>query len=64
MTTKRLILIIAGAVCAGSVIAIVTVRLLDVRQEVETNREIESATTNMMREMKPLTAPPIFPEKQ
>lgn len=62
MTTKRLILFAAGALCVGAISAIVTVRVLDVKQETEASREIEAATTNMMREMKPLSAPPIFPE--
>lgn len=63
MKLKLFILIAAIAVGASS-ITVVVVRVLDQNSNVEARQEIQSATTNLMREMKPLTAPPLFPEKK
>jgi Tfp pilus assembly protein PilV len=62
MKLKRFILIAVVAVGAGS-LGIIAIGVLDQKRETEARQEIQTATTNMMKQMKPLTAPPIFPEK-
>jgi uncharacterized membrane protein len=56
-------LAIAALAVAAIIITLLVLRVLEQNKEMEAGKQIQSATTNMMREMKPLTAPPIFPEK-
>ena len=63
MKTKLIILIVALVVGASG-ITIVAVRVQQQAKEEKARQKIQSTTTNMMREMKPLTEPPIFPEKK
>lgn len=57
-------LLIAAIALGASSLTIIVIRLLDRSKEVEARQQIQTATTNMMQEMKPLTAPPVFPEKK
>jgi hypothetical protein len=56
-------LAIAALAVAAIIITLLVLRVLDRNEEMEAGKQIQPATSNMMREMKPLTAPPIFPEK-
>jgi len=63
MKTKLIVLIVILLVGAGA-ITIVSVRVQQQAKEEKARQKIQSAPTNTMREMKPLTEPPIFPEKK
>lgn len=64
MKLKFLLILVAAVALGASSLTIVVIRVLDQRNETEARQQIQTATTNMMREMKPLTAPSIFPEKK
>jgi len=66
MKTKLIILLVVLLAGAGT-ITIVAVRVQQQQaREEKARQKVQSTTpnTNMMREMKPLTEPPIFPEKK
>lgn len=63
MKTKLVVLIVALLAGAGA-IAIVTMRVQQQTREEKARQKVQEAQKNMMREMKPLTEPPIFPEKK
>jgi len=60
----KLFVIIAAIVVGASTVTVVVMRVQEQKKEEEARQKIHTATTNMMRELKPLTAPPIFPEKK
>lgn len=60
----KLFLIIVALAVGASVVTFVVIRVQEQKKEEEVRQKVNTATTNMMREMKPLTAPPIFPEKK
>ena len=62
MKPKFLMLIVAIAVGA-SVLTVIVIRVQQQAREEQTRRTVQTTTTNMMRQLKPLTAPAIFPEK-
>jgi hypothetical protein len=62
MKPKLLILIVAIAVGASG-LTVIAIRVQQQSKEDEARRTVQSATTNMMRQLKPLTSPPNFPEK-
>ncbi|ODU23786.1 MAG: hypothetical protein ABS95_03120 [Verrucomicrobia bacterium SCN 57-15] len=59
----KLILLIAVLAVSAVAITFITIRVLDQRKENEARPNVQTATTNMMQELKPITSPPIFPEK-
>lgn len=59
----KLILLIAVLAVGAVAITVIAIRVLDQRKDDEARRNVQTATTNMMQELKPITAPPIFPEK-
>lgn len=63
MKTKLIVLIIVLLAGAGA-ITIVSVRVQQKTKEEQARQKVQTAPTNTMREMKPLTEPPIFPEKK
>jgi hypothetical protein len=62
MKPKLLILTVAIFVGATDPTVIAS-RIQGQAKEEQTRRTVQTVTTNMMRQLKPLTAPPIFPEK-
>lgn len=60
----KLIILIVAIVVGATGITIVAVRVQQQAKEEKARQKIQNANTNMMREMKPLTEPPIFPEKK
>ena len=62
MKPKFLMLIVAIAVGTTGLI-VIAIRVQQQAREEQTRRTVQTTTTNMMRQLKPLTAPPIFPEK-
>ncbi|HVX91053.1 MAG TPA: hypothetical protein VHC20_05520 [Candidatus Paceibacterota bacterium] len=66
MKTRLIILLVVLLAGAGT-ITVVAVRLQQQQtRERNARQKVQSATpnTNMMREIKPLAEPPIFPEKK
>lgn len=63
MKTKLVVIIVLLLAGAGA-ITIVAVRVQQQTRGEKTRQKVQEAPTNMMREMKPLTEPPIFPEKK
>ena len=63
MKTKLIVLIVVLLAGAGA-ITIVAIRVQQHAREEKARQKVQDSTTNMMREMKPLTEPPIFPEKK
>jgi len=62
MKPKFLMLILA--IAAGNTgLTVIAIRVQQQAREEQTRRTVQTTTTNMMRQLKPLTAPPIFPEK-
>jgi hypothetical protein len=59
----KLVILIAAIAVGGSGVMFVAIHIQQQAKEEHTIRKVQTATTNMMRELKPLTAPPIFPEK-
>lgn len=62
MKPKLLILTVA-IVVGGTVLTVIVIRIQGQAKEAQTRRTVQTVTTNMMRQLKPLTAPAIFPEK-
>jgi hypothetical protein len=62
MKTKFLILIVAIAVGTTG-LTVIAIRVQQQAREEQTRRTVQTTTTNMMRQLKPLTSPSIFPEK-
>ncbi len=62
MKPKLLILTVA-IVVGPTVLTVIAIRVQGQAKEEQTRRTVQTVTTNMMRQLKPLTAPPIFPEK-
>jgi len=62
MKPKLLILTVA-IVVGATVLTVIAIRIQRQAKEEQTRRAVQIVTTNMMRQLKPLTAPPIFPEK-
>jgi uncharacterized protein HemX len=62
MKPKFLMLIVAIAVGTTG-LTVIAIRVQQQAKEEQTRRTVQTTTTNMMRQLKPLTAPPIFPEK-
>jgi len=62
MKPKFLMLIVAIAVGTTG-LTVIAIRVQQQAREEQTRRTVQKTTTNMMRQLKPLTAPPIFPEK-
>jgi uncharacterized protein HemX len=62
MKPKFLMLIVAIAVGTTG-LTVIAIRVQQQAREEQTRRTVQTTTTNMMRQLKPLTAPPIFPEK-
>ena len=62
MKPKLLMLIVAIAVGTTG-LTVIAIRVQQQAREEQTRRTVQTTTTNMMRQLKPLTAPPIFPEK-
>ena len=63
MKTKLIILIVT-LIAGATGITIVAVRVQQHAKEEKTRQKVQPTTTNTTREMKPLTEPPIFPEKK
>ncbi len=63
MKPKLIVLIVVLLAGAGA-ITIVTVRIQQQTKEEKARQKLQNAPTNVTREMKPLTEPPIFPEKK
>lgn len=63
MKTKLIVLIVV-LLAGGGAITIVAVRVQQQTKEEKARQKIQNAPTNITREMKPLTEPPIFPEKK
>lgn len=63
MKTKLVVLIVV-LLAGGGAITIVAVRVQQQTREEKVRQKAQEAQKNMMREMKPLTEPPIFPEKK
>jgi flagellar basal body-associated protein FliL len=63
MKTKLIIMIVVLLAGAGA-ITVVSVRVQQQTKEEKARQKIQNAPTNITREMKPLTEPPIFPEKK
>lgn len=62
MKTKFLILVVAIAVGTTG-LTVIAIRVQQQAREEQTRRTVQKTTTNMMRQLKPLTSPSIFPEK-
>ena len=62
MKPKFLILIVA-IVVGTTGLTVIAIRVRQQAREEQTRRAVQTTTTNMMRQLKPLTSPPIFPEK-
>ena len=62
MKPKFIMLIVAIAVGTTG-LTVIAIRVQQQAREEQTRRTVQTTTTNMMRQLKPLTAPPIFPEK-
>ena len=62
MKPKFLILIVAIAVGTTG-LTVIAIRVQQQAREEQTRRTVQTTTTNMMRQLKPLTSPFIFPEK-
>jgi len=62
MKPKFLILIVAIAVGTTG-LTVIAIRVQQQAREEQTRRTVQTTTTNMMRQLKPLTPPPTFPEK-
>ena len=62
MKPKLLILTVA-IVVGATVLTVIAIRVQGQAKEEQTRRTVQTVTTNMMRQLKPLTPPPIFPEK-
>jgi uncharacterized protein HemX len=59
----KLIILIAAIAVAASGVTFVAIHIQQQAKDEQAIRTVRTATTNMMRELKPLTAPSIFPEK-
>ena len=62
MKPKFLFLIVAIAVGTTG-LTVIAIRVQQQAREEQTRRTVQTTTTNMMRQLKPLTSPSIFPEK-
>ena len=62
MKTKLIIWIVIAAV-VGSGVTILVVHFSQQSREAQAQQEVHTATTNVMRQLKPDTSPPIFPNK-
>lgn len=60
----KLLLLIVVLVLGATAIAVVSVRVQQQKKDEEALRKVQTANTNMMQELKPITSPPIFPEKK
>jgi hypothetical protein len=59
----KLILLIVAVVVATSGLTVVTIHYSQRQREEQARRNLHTATTNVMRQLKPDTSPAIFPEK-
>jgi hypothetical protein len=62
MKSKLFILIVTILVGATG-LTVIAIRVQQQAKEEQTRRTVQTTTTNMMRQLKPLTTAPIFPEK-
>ena len=59
----KLFILIVTILVGTTGLTLVAIRVQQQAKEEQTRRTVQTTTTNMMRQLKPLTAPPIFPEK-
>jgi hypothetical protein len=59
---SKLFILIAAVAIGASTLTVVVIRVHARLNAAKVRQQADPATTNMMRELKPLTAPPIFPE--
>jgi hypothetical protein len=62
MKPKLFILIVTILVGATG-LTVIAIRVQQQAKEEQTRRTVQTTTTNMMRQLKPLTSASIFPEK-
>lgn len=62
MKPKFLILIVA-IVVGTTGLGVLAIRVQQRAREEQARHTVQTTTTNMMRQLKPLTSPSIFPEK-
>ena len=60
----KVILLIVVLALGGTAITVVSIRVQQQKKEEQTLRDVQAANTNMMQQLKPITSPPIFPEKK
>ena len=60
----KLFILIAAVAIGASTLTVVVIRVHDQLKAAEVRQQAAPVTTDMMSELKPLTAPPIFPEKK
>ena len=62
MNSKLILCVVVAVVTAGGV-TIFVVRYSQQNKEAQSQQEVHTATTNVMRQLKPDTSPPSFPNK-
>jgi hypothetical protein len=59
----KLFILIVTILVGTTGLTLVAIRVQQQAKEEQTRRTVQTTTTNMMRQLKPLTSAPIFPEK-
>lgn len=59
----KLFILIVTILVGTTGLTLVEIRVQQQAKEEQTRRTVQTTTTNMMRQLKPLTSAPIFPEK-
>jgi uncharacterized protein HemX len=60
----KVILLIVVLALGGTAITVVSIRVQQQKKDEQTLRNVQATNTNMMQQLKPITSPPIFPEKK
>jgi hypothetical protein len=59
----KLFILIFTILVGTTGLTVIAIRVQQQAKEEQTRRAVHTTTTNMMRQLKPLTSAPIFPEK-